>query len=68
MILDYKILEGNCLTKLKEIPDNSIQMCVTSPPYFNLRDYGTGHWEGGDPNCEHKGKLIMQTVEAVMEK
>lgn len=58
MILDYKILEGNCLTKLKEIPDNSIQMCVTSPPYFNLRDYGTGHWEGGDPNCEHKGKLI----------
>lgn len=58
MELDYKILEGNCLTKLKEIPDNSIQMCVTSPPYFNLRDYGTGHWEGGDPNCEHKGKLI----------
>lgn len=58
MILDYKILDGNCLTKLKELPDNSIQMCVTSPPYFNLRDYGTGHWEGGDPNCEHKGKLI----------
>jgi DNA modification methylase len=59
MELDYKILEGNCLTKLKELPDNSIQMCVTSPPYFNLRDYGTGHWEGGDPNCEHKGKLIV---------
>jgi len=29
-------------------------MCVTSPPYYGLRDYGTGTWEGGDPNCSHK--------------
>jgi DNA modification methylase len=26
---------------------------VTSPPYFGLRDYGTGEWEGGDPACDH---------------
>ena len=55
---DFTVLEGNCLETLKNLPDNSIQMCVTSPPYFNLRDYGTGHWEGGDPNCDHKGKLL----------
>lgn len=29
-------------------------MCVTSPPYYGLRDYGTGEWIGGDPNCPHK--------------
>lgn len=29
-------------------------MCVTSPPYYGLRDYGTGKWVGGDPNCPHK--------------
>lgn len=29
------------------------QMVITSPPYFNLRDYGTGKWEGGDPACNH---------------
>ena len=27
--------------------------CVTSPPYWGLRDYGTGEWDGGDPACGH---------------
>jgi DNA modification methylase len=34
------ILIGNCKDKLKEIQDNSIQTCITSPPYWGLRDYG----------------------------
>lgn len=34
------LLIGDCRTVLKDIPDNSIQCCVTSPPYFGLRDYG----------------------------
>ncbi len=29
------------------------QCCVTSPPYWGLRDYGTGTWVGGDPECSH---------------
>jgi DNA modification methylase len=28
-------------------------MCVTSPPYYGLRDYGTAEWVGGDPDCDH---------------
>lgn len=32
----------------------SVQTCVTSPPYFGLRDYGTGEWEGGAPDCSHE--------------
>lgn len=36
----FKIKVGDCLESLKSLPDNSIQCCVTSPPYFNLRDYG----------------------------
>jgi DNA modification methylase len=31
-----------------------IQTCITSPPYYGLRDYGTGTWIGGDPDCSHK--------------
>jgi len=50
---DYKILRGNCVNVLQTLPDNSIDCCVTSPPYYALRDYGTGHWEGGDANCDH---------------
>jgi DNA modification methylase len=30
-----------------------IKTCVTSPPYYGLRDYGTGSWSGGDPTCDH---------------
>jgi DNA modification methylase len=36
-----KILQGNCLERLREMPDESVQCCVTSPPYWGLRDYGT---------------------------
>lgn len=47
------IYEGDCLETLKTLPDKCIDMCVTSPPYYALRDYGTGKWIGGDPNCPH---------------
>ena len=39
---------------MKTLPDRSVNCCVTSPPYFGLRDYGTASWEGGNPNCDHK--------------
>lgn len=35
-----KILQGDAVAKLKEIDDDSINTCVTSPPYWGLRDYG----------------------------
>lgn len=54
VISDNKILQGDCLEVLKTLPDESVDMCVTSPPYYGLRDYGTGHWVGGDPNCPHR--------------
>lgn len=47
------ILVGDCIEQLKTLPDESIDCCVTSPPYYGLRDYGTGKWIGGDPNCPH---------------
>lgn len=35
-----KIHIGDCVAGLKTLPDNCIDCCVTSPPYFGLRDYG----------------------------
>ncbi len=35
-----KIYNMDCLEGLKQLPDNSINCCVTSPPYWGLRDYG----------------------------
>ena len=48
-----KILHGSCLDRLKDLEDQSINTCITSPPYWGLRDYGTAEWEGGDKNCPH---------------
>ena len=35
-----KIINADCLDTLRQIPDASIHCCVTSPPYWGLRDYG----------------------------
>lgn len=35
-----KVLKGDCYKTLKTLPENSVDCIVTSPPYFNLRDYG----------------------------
>ena len=48
-----EILAGDCRDTLKTLADQSINTCITSPPYWGLRDYGTAEWEGGDENCDH---------------
>lgn len=35
-----QILQGDCRELLTTLPEKSIHTCVTSPPYFGLRDYG----------------------------
>ena len=37
---DYKVLCGDCREVLRTLPNSSVQTCVTSPPYYGLRDYG----------------------------
>jgi DNA modification methylase len=50
-----KIVVGNCLEKLREMPEDSVHACVSSPPYWGLRDYGVEQtlW-GDDPDCVHE--------------
>src|SRR5208337_4771241 len=49
-----QILTGDCMDVLPTLPAQSVQCCVTSPPYWGLRDYGTAEWKGGDAGCDHK--------------
>jgi len=44
MIQNYlnKIICGDCLATMKEMPDNSVDLVITSPPYFQQREYGSG--------------------------
>lgn len=47
------IWRGNALEVLKMMPTGAVHTCVTSPPYYNLRDYKTGEWVGGNSSCDH---------------
>ncbi len=53
----WEIRHGDALDRLREMPPESVQCCITSPPYFGLRDYGTGEWAGGDAGCDHVQRM-----------
>lgn len=55
-----EILVGDALARLRGLPDNSVHCCVTSPPYWGLRDYGVDKWQGGDPACRHRRGNVRQ--------
>lgn len=61
-----KIEFGDCRDTMRKWATNGVkvQMCVTSPPYYGLRDYGTATWIGGDVNCSHKrdSKFSEKTI------
>lgn len=55
------IHNGDCLAVLKTLPDNSIDCCVTSPPYFGLRDYG----HDGQIGLEETPEKYVSTMTSV---
>jgi DNA modification methylase len=64
MIELNKIYEGDCLTFLKQMPDNFIDCCVTSPPYYGLRDYGVDGQIGLEETPE---QYVQKLVEIFRE-
>jgi len=52
-----ELIQGDCLEKMKDIPDKSIDMVLTSPPYDNLRTYN-GSLDWG----EHIWKPVIQEL------
>ena len=59
------ILHGDCLKKLKELPDESIDMCMTSPPYWALRDYGVKGQLGLESDFDTYVKKLCDVFEEV---
>lgn len=55
---------GDCLYVLSELPDKSINCCVTSPPYFGLRDYGHDNQIGLE---DHPDKYVEKLVKVFRE-
>lgn len=58
------VLIGDCIESMRTLPDKSVQMCVTSPPYYGLRDYGV---EGQIGLEETPAEFIARLVEVFRE-
>lgn len=66
-----KIYNTDCFEGLKCLPENSIDCCVTSPPYFGLRDYGHDGQIGLEETPEmYVGKIVQvfEEVKRVLKK
>lgn len=61
---EVRIIIGDALEKLRELPDQSVHCCVTSPPYFGLRDYGV---EGQIGKEESPTAFVAKLVEVFRE-
>lgn len=56
---DAKIINADVLDGLRSLPDESVQCCVTSPPYWGLRDYGVEGMIGLEPTFqEYLAKMV----------
>ena len=54
---EVKIIQGDSRRALAKVPDKTFQCCITSPPYWGLRDYGIDGQIGAefDPSAVHQG-------------
>src|SRR5215831_2612939 len=57
--MTWGIRQGDVLDRLREMPDASVQMVATSPPYYGLRDYGHDGQIGLEPSPDaYVAKLV----------
>lgn len=57
---ESKIIQGDCLSVLKTMESSTVNCCVTSPPYYGLRDYGVADQIGLETSpIEYVEKLVQ---------
>lgn len=61
------VMLGDCIERMKEIPKKSVQTCVTSPPYFGLRDYGVDGQIGLEQTPEQYIAAMVEVFRAVRD-
>ena len=59
------VLLGDALEKLRELPSESVNCCVTSPPYFGLRDYGVDGQIGLEDTPEEYVERLVEIFREV---
>lgn len=64
-ISDSTIFEDDARSILKELPDAFFQTCITSPPYWGLRDYGVDGQIGAEVELEDYIFSLVKVFEAI---
>nr|WP_207213343.1 site-specific DNA-methyltransferase [Parabacteroides goldsteinii] len=59
------IYNTECLSGLNGLPDSSVNCCITSPPYYGLRDYGNDLQIGLEPTPEEYIQKLVETFREV---
>jgi len=62
---DFTLYNGDAREALRELPAESVHMCVTSPPFFGLRDYGTEGQIGLESTPEEWVAQLVEVFEEV---
>lgn len=62
--VNYELIIGDCVNSMKSMPEQSVNCCVTSPPYFGLRDYGVDGQIGLEETPE---QYVAKMVEVFRE-
>jgi DNA modification methylase len=60
-----KLIQGNSLDKLRELESESIDCCITSPPYFGLRDYKVDGQLGLEPTSQEYITKLVEVFDQV---
>ena len=60
-----KVFLGDCRTLMKEFPDDAVQACITSPPYWNCRDYKNESQMGMEVSIEGYIKELADVMDEV---
>lgn len=59
------ILQGDALEELRKLPDKCCSVCVTSPPYYNARDYGAADQLGTESSPEEYTRKLVEAFREV---
>lgn len=60
----YKVVVGDCVESMRKMPEKQFNACVTSPPYFGLRDYGVA----GQIGLEQRAPLYIAELVKVFDE
>ncbi|EKN4181131.1 site-specific DNA-methyltransferase [Yersinia ruckeri] len=62
--MSYQVFIGDCIDSMRKMPGQSVHSCITSPPYYGLRDYGVE----GQIGLEESPEAFIQRLVGVFRE